>query len=252
MIRTVIVDDEPLARAGLRVMLEADPDIEIVGEAEDGASAITLIAAERPQLVMLDVQMPGGDGFEVLRGVAETHLPAVVFVSAYDQFALRAFEVHALDYLLKPVLPERLAESLRRVRLELASEVRAGADAIARLLDGQDPRTPAERPRRFAVRERDRYVLVLCERIRSIEAAGNYVELHCEGRTHLLRSTMAEVLRQLDPWCFVRIHRSWIVNIEHVASVAPSGNGDFDVSLNDGTVLQMSRNYRDALLPRGA
>ncbi len=249
MIRTVIVDDEPLARAGLRVLMEAEPDIEIVGEAEDGAAAVALITAARPQLVMLDVQMPGGDGFEVLRGIAETHLPVVVFVSAHDQFAIRAFDVHALDYLLKPVVPERLAECLRRVRIELASEVRAGAQALARLLDSGDPR-PSELPRRFAVRERDRYVLVPCERIRSIEAAGNYVELHADGRTHLLRSTMAEVLRQLDPQRFARIHRSWIVNIERVASVAPSGNGDFDVSLDDGTVLQMSRNYRDALLPR--
>lgn len=250
MIRTVIVDDEPLARVGLRMLLKAEPDIEIVGEAEDSDGAAALIAAARPELVMLDVQMPGGDGFDVLRRVAEIHLPVVVFVSAHDRFALRAFEVHALDYLLKPVVPERLAESLRRVRLELASDDRAGARALARLLDGEDPLEIRGHPRRLAVRERDRYVLVPCERIERIEAAGNYVQLYAGGRTHLLRSTMADVLSQLDPASFARIHRSWIVRIECVASVVPSGNGDFEVHLHDGTVLPMSRNHRDALLPR--
>jgi len=250
VIRTVIVDDEPLARVGLRMLLKAEPDIEIVGEAEDSTAAVALITETQPQLVMLDVQMPAGDGFDVLRRVGEIHLPVVVFVSAHDRFALRAFEVHALDYLLKPVVPERLAESLRRVRIELASEDRAGARALARLLDGDDPLERRERSRRFAVRERDRFVLVPCERIERIEAAGNYVQLYTGGRTHLLRSTMADVLHQLDPASFVRIHRSWIVNVEGVASVVPSGNGDFEVHLHDGTVLPMSRNYRHTLLPR--
>lgn len=249
MIRALIVDDEPLAREGLRILVERETDLELVGEADDADSAVRQILELRPDLVLLDVQMPGADGFEVLRRVADQHLPAVVFVSAHDHFALRAFEVHAVDYLLKPPSAARLGEALRRVREAARDDNEAGPTALRNLLESQS--TPATVPmRRFVVRDRHRYLLIAAAEVVHIEAAGNYAEIHARGTTFLVRETMSELERQLDPAQFARIHRSSIVSIEHVAEITPDGGGDFLVGLADGTELRMTRSYRDRLLPR--
>jgi two-component system LytT family response regulator len=256
VIRTVIVDDEPLAREGMRLLLAEEPDILVVAEAADGLEAVETIRMLRPDLVLLDVQMPEVDGFEVVRRVAEEHLPVIVFVSAHDRFALRAFEVHALDYLLKPVSRERLRDGLGRVRQELSRADRDGARALSRLVAEPLSRRPEEAPpsaplRRFAVKDGDRYLLLRADEVQWIEAAGNYVGLHARGKVFLMRSTLADLARGLDADRFARIHRSTIVNVDRVAEIVPDGSGDFLVKLRTGEVLTMSRTYRDELLPRG-
>lgn len=256
-IRTLIVDDEPLARDGLRLRLEREEGVEIVGEAVDGPSAVHAIESIRPDLVLLDVQMPGMDGFEVLEASAESHLPAVVFVTAYDEYAIRAFEVHALDYLLKPVSADRLTEALRRVRHELGRE--DGDDLqhrLAKLIetvqvergDSSALRDANGYAYRFAVRDHERFVLLKSIEIDWIESAANYARLHARGSSFLIRTTMSELEKKLDPRRFARIHRSTIVNIDRIKEIRPDAFGDFDVLLDKGATLRLSRTYRDRLL----
>jgi two-component system LytT family response regulator len=252
VIRVVIVDDEPLAREGLRLRLEREPGITVVAEAGSGSAAVATILSERPDLVFLDVQMPGGDGFQVLDRVAGQHLPEVVFVTAHDRHAVRAFEVHALDYLLKPIVDERFEAALRRARAELERGVaRANPARLSDLLD--DLRRPdaagASPLRRFAVRDRDRFRLIAVEEVRWFAAAGNYVEVHTAAGTHLIRDGIAALERRLDPGRFARIHRSTIVRLDGVREIVPTPHGDFEVVLDDGTRLGMSRTHRSRLLP---
>jgi two-component system LytT family response regulator len=249
-IRTLIVDDEPLAREGLRLMLRGVAAVDVVGEAGDGAAAVDAIGALRPDVVLLDVQMPGLSGFDVIDRARTDYLPRVVFVTAYDAHALRAFQVHAFDYLLKPVQAGRLAEAMARVRADLSR----GAPARARVLDvigglgaPGAPRPPAYKTR-FAVRDRDRFVLVQAADVDWLDAAANYVRLNARGREYLVRATLAEMERQLDPHAFTRIHRSTIVNVSRIRDVRVDAHGDYDVHLHDGRSLKMSRNYRDRLL----
>jgi two-component system LytT family response regulator len=252
-IRVVIVDDEPLARDGMRLLLGATPGVEVVGEAGDGASAIAMIGALGPDVVLLDVQMPGLNGFDVVEQVASDHLPLIVFVTAYDEYALRAFQVHAFDYLLKPVNPMRLADAMARVRLDLArggpgrERVMEVVDSV-RLAQGGQPMTRARYPVRFAVRDRDRYVLVRAADIDWVDAAANYVRLNTRGHGFLLRMTLAEMERRLDPAQFTRIHRSTIVNTARVREIKPDAHGDYEVLLLDGRTLRMSRSFRERLL----
>jgi two-component system LytT family response regulator len=245
VIRVLVVDDEPLAREGLRLRLGAEPDLELVGEAVDGADAVRAIEELAPDLVFLDVQMPGLDGFGVLRAVASEKLPRIVFVTAHEQHALRAFEVSALDYLLKPVAPERLAEALHKARAALA-RADGPDERLLRLLDHLDARTHA---RRLVAKDRGRYVLVPTEEIRWIAAAGNYAEIHdAQGRALLVRTTLAELEQRLDPAEFARVHRSTLVRLAHARELKPDAHGDFDLTLDDGTVLAVGRAYRDRLL----
>jgi two-component system LytT family response regulator len=256
MIRTLVVDDEPLAREGIRVRLAVERDVEVVGEAADGPAAVEAIRRLLPDLVMLDVQMPGMNGFEVLARVAGDCLPAVVFVTAYDSYALRAFEVHALDYLLKPFTAARLHEAVARARESLERDGdRADLDAMLRLIEerersGANP--PADRrpgqARRWALRDGERWLMLRADEVDWIEAAANYVRFHARGTAFLLRGTMAALEATLDPRQFARIHRSTIVNLDRVREVRPEWHGDFDVVLTDGQVLRMSRRYRQALL----
>lgn len=252
MIRTLIVDDEPPAREGLRVRLELERDIELVGEAADGPAAVEAIRRLMPDLLFLDVQMPGMDGFDVLSRTAGDCLPVVVFSTAYDRYALHAFDVHALDYLLKPFSTTRLQQALDRVRRELARDGDSHRAGVAALLDAREREeagaTGAAYATRWAVKDGERFVLLRADEVDWIEAAANYVRFQARGRSYLLRGTMAALERTLDPGKFARIHRSTIVNLDRVKEIKPEWHGDFDVVLTDGRTLRLSRNYRDALL----
>jgi len=249
-IRTLIADDEPLARKGIRVWLEPEQDIDIVGEATDGEQAAENIQALKPHLVFLDVRMPGIDGFQVLERVSSVYLPLTIFVTAYDTYAIRAFEVHAVDYLLKPISPARLSAALQRVRHELLlrEELEASQNKLLRLLEWVGPRADAQFPRRFVVRDRDKFVIVTTDEIDWIESAGNYVELHVGKKLFFLRETMRTLETRLDPEQFVRIHRSTIVNIARIKEITREWTGDFEVHLHDATRLRMSRSYQSRLL----
>jgi two-component system LytT family response regulator len=259
-IRTLIADDEPLARKGIRVRLEPEQDISIVGEATDGEEAVESIQALKPDLVFLDVQMPGIDGFQVLERVSQVHMPLTIFITAYDSYAMRAFEVHAVDYLQKPVSPIRLNAALQRVRHELLlrDELEASQNRLLRLLEfvGRDNASPQLRggnpesqfSRRFVVRDREKFVIVSAEDIEWIESAANYVELHSGKKVFLVRETMRTLETRLDPNQFVRIHRSTIVNISRIKEITREWTGDFEVLLYDGTKLRMSRSYQNRLL----
>ena len=229
MIRTVIVDDEPLARQGLRLRLERERDIEIVGEASDGPTAIDVIRRTGPDLVFLDVQMPGMNGFDVLGEMASLPLPVIVFVTAHDEFAIRAFEVEATDYLLKPFTQERFDEALRRARRSLA-----GSEPLERI----------------AVRSRDAWVILRADEIEWLEAAANYVEVHARGKEYLIRSTISNLEARLDSRRFFRIHRSTIVNADRITEIRSDAHGDYDVTIAGGKALRMTRNYSDRLLSR--
>ncbi len=259
MIRTLVVDDEPLARETVRVRLERERDVEIVGEAGDGFAAVEAIRRLAPDLVVLDIQMPGLDGFEVLERAAADLVPMVIFVTAYDRFAIRAFEVHALDYLLKPFTAERLRQSLQHARRALARDQaeamreRTAAVLAARAVErGVAPAPPAEGgfAHRLTVRDGDRFVMLRVAEIDWIEAAANYVRIHARGGMFVLRATMAAIEERLDPRQFARIHRSTIVNVDRVREIRPEWHGDFDVVLADGKTLRLGRSYRGALLGR--
>ena len=252
-IRTVIVDDEPAARRGVRLLLERDGGVDIVGEASGGAEAAELIARERPQLAFLDVQMPGCDGFQALVRAGIEHAPAVIFVTAYDEHALRAFEVNAVDYLLKPYDDARFAAALQRAKDEVR---RREADTVNtrlhQLLDylqhAPPPAAPAETVTdRILLKSSGEIFFLKAEEIDWIEAEGDYMKFHVGGRAHLMRETMARLEARLDPKRFIRIHRSTIVNIERLRKLSPSFAGEYAVILHDGTKLKLSRGYHERI-----
>ena len=250
MIRVLIADDEPLSRAELNRCLTGSADLEVVGEARDGLETVELVLSERPDLVFLDVQMPAMDGFEVLARVADQHLPAVVFVTAFDHFALRAFEVHALDYLLKPWSLERFEEAVRRARLALTADDPRPRERVAGLLDAPRPDLPAGPLTRFVVRDRGRFVLLNASEVDWIQAAENYAELHTAHAKHLVRHTMKELALRLDPRHYARIHRSLIVRIDAIRDIQPGDSGDHVVTLHSGERLPLSRTHRKVLLAK--
>jgi two-component system LytT family response regulator len=261
-IRTVVVDDEGPARRGLCLRLADDPRIVVVGEADGGRAALRAIAEQRPALLLLDVQMPVVDGFDVLRALPRDLLPQVVFVTAFDRHAVRAFEVHALDFLLKPVETTRLRAAIDRA--VAAIHARTTGDRTQRLLDtvralagrpdlgldeALDGRTLA--PRReghLTVRTDGRTVRVPCAEIDCIEAAGDYMCIHTPARTFLLRTTLGKLLARLDPTRFVRVHRSTIVGSAHVREIVAHANGEATLVLAGGRRVKASRGYREALL----
>jgi two-component system LytT family response regulator len=256
-IRTLIVDDEPLAREGVRLMIEGDDDIEVVGEARDGTSALKAIRALRPALVFLDVQMPGLTGIEVLDQTDAAWMPVVVFVTAYDQYAIQAFERSAIDYVLKPFDDERFAKALQRAKRQVRQR-KAGElnRKLMALLDGfRTEGAPAggvanqgeKWLTRLAIKSAGRIVFLRAEEIDWIGAADYYVELHVGGKAHLLREAMTKLEARLDPAKFLRIHRSAIVNVDRVQEIRASAHGDGAVVLRDGTKLKLSRSHRDKL-----
>lgn len=237
-VRTIIVDDEELARERLRSLLEREERIEIVGEAADGRSAVALIESAKPDLAFLDVQMPELTGFEVLEALTEEERPNVVFVTAHDKFALKAFEVHAVDYLLKPFDRERFQTALKR-----ALEKTARADLNPVLREAR-PAKPADR---LLVKSSGRVLLVKVDDIDWIEAADNYINLHVGKDSHLMRETMNSIETRLPTDKFMRISRSTIVNLERIQELQPMFHGEYVVLLKSGTKLTLSRGYRDKL-----
>ena len=242
--RALIVDDEPLARRGVVLRLRKFKGIEIVGECGDGSSAVGKILALSPDVVFLDVQMPGMDGFDVLRALPRENLPNVIFLTAYEQHALRAFEVHALDYLLKPVDDARFAAAIGRARKLMDSALKTTmAERVLQMLDGASEKYAT----RFSIQTGSRIQIVLAEDVEWIGAAGDYVELHGGRRSHLLRETMASLEQRLDPARFLRIHRSRIVRTDSIQELRSIENREFTVKLSDGSEHRSSRTYADRL-----
>lgn len=243
-LRVLLVDDEPLARERLRMLLAEDGAVEIAGEAADGEAAVEFIRAHHPDVVLLDIQMPGLDGFGVLRELGREELPLVILVTAFDQHAVKAFEAHALDYLLKPCKPARLREAIQRAREQLQS--RSAQDVSQRLVDllaEQRPKTP--HLTRLAVKHAERVVFVKASQIDWIEASGNYVVLHAGKESHIIRETIGTLDGQLAPDMFLRISRSAIVNLDRVKELQSLGAGEHVVILHDGRKLAMTRGLRE-------
>ena len=244
-IRVLIVDDEPLARRGIRLQLEPHPEFEIVGECGNGLEAVAAIQEQAPHLVFLDVQMPEMDGFQVIEAVGVEHMPAVIFVTAYDAYAIRAFDVHALDYLLKPFDRERFLQALDHARSQMTLAPRnLGAQLRALLHAHLGGRKHLER---LVVRSGGRIYFLEVAAVDWIEAADNYAELHVGKQSHLVRHTLASLEARLDPEQFVRIRHSTIVNVRKVKELRPSSSGEYDVVLQSGAVLESSRRYRKKL-----
>jgi two-component system, LytTR family, response regulator len=239
-IRVLIVDDEAVARRRLRRLLANEADVVVAGECGDGRTAVHAIARDAPDLVFLDVRMPELDGFEVVQSIAAAERPKIVFVTAFDRYALRAFDVHAVDYLLKPFTRERFHLALGRARERRAE--RPGDPRLPALL--RDLRSAHRYPSRVAVRAGDKYVVVNWRDVDWIEAADNYVSLHVGPREFLLRDTLASIEQQLDPEQFVRIHRSAIVQLDRVVELRPATHGDVQVKLRNGACLALSRTWR--------
>ena len=248
MIDVVIVDDEPPARARVRRLLADHADIRVTAECGDGASAVQTIETASPDLVLLDIQMPELDGFAVLQALDVPRMPEIIFVSAFDQYALRAFRVHALDYVVKPVEADRLSEALdharRRVRDRLASD-EAGMTGLLRDLSKDRPFLS-----RIPVRADGRVLVVDLAHVDWIGAADNYVSLHAGAREYLVRDTITQIEQRLDPEQFVRIHRSTIVRFDRIAELFPDLHGDFQVRLKNGATLALSRTFRPRLEER--
>ncbi|MFQ5528936.1 MAG: LytR/AlgR family response regulator transcription factor [Gemmatimonadota bacterium] len=243
-LRTLIVDDEPLARERLRTLLADHADIDLIGECEDGPAAVEAIERERPDLVFLDVQMPELTGFQVLERL-ESAPPEVIFVTAYDQYAIRAFDVHALDYLLKPFDRERFERALARARANARDTGRRAEmrEQLRALLDeAADRRTDA---RRLVVRGRGRIRFVDLEDVDYMEAAGNYVKIHTGEETHLLRETLTRMAERLPAAEFVRVSRSAIVRIDRITQLKPRGHGRYLIGLRSGASLNSGRTYAD-------
>ncbi|UXI65778.1 LytR/AlgR family response regulator transcription factor [Tahibacter amnicola] len=247
MIRTLIVDDEPVARRGIRQRLSSEPDITIVGECGDGADAIAAIGELTPDLVFLDIQMPGLDGFAVIEAVGLQRMPAVIFVTAFDQHAVRAFDVHAVDYVLKPVDGDRFRAALDRARATLRDTDDRLAERIAAALAELGHRASPRWTRRLAIKSEGRVTLVDIRDVDRMETAGNYVEVHAGGAVHLLRETMTSLEARLDPQRFARVSRTALVNLDKVREVQAMFNGDFVLVLRDGSEVSGSRRFRTAL-----
>jgi two-component system, LytTR family, response regulator len=248
-LRVVIVDDEAPAREGLRLRLQRESDVLVLGEYADPAMAMAALKADAPDVVFLDIEMAGLDGFSLLKRLDRLN-SSIVFVTAYDQYAARAFEINAVDYLLKPVEQERLHDALERARTRLASDDRGElASRVTRLVDALEVApTSVKAPDRIAIRSDDAIRFIDPSTIDYIDAAGGSVRVHANGVVQEVRKSMGEMTALLDPSRFVRIHRSTIVNIARIKELQPYFHGEFIVVLHNGTQLKSSRSYRDVLV----
>ena len=243
---TLIVDDEPLAREGLRMLLSQDAEVSAIHEAKDGREALATIRETRPDLVLLDVQMPEIDGFSVVKEIGPEQMPAVVFVTAHDQYAIQAFEINAIDYLLKPVTEERFAQAMERAKLRIRHSPADEANRqIISLLE--TIASPRRYLKRLAVRSAGKTVFVEVEDIDWMEAAENYVQLHAGRSGHLLHVAMNTLEKSLDPEMFQRIHRSVIVNVRRIKELQPALHGEYVITLQNGVRLQSGRIYHQKL-----
>lgn len=264
-IKTLVVDDESLARKGLSVRLEDFPEVQVLDACQSGRQALEAVKAHQPQLMFLDIQMPGMNGFEVLREIRQQQLPMplVVFVTAYDQYAIKAFEVRAIDYLLKPVDHERLQKAIDRTMSTIEQQqqqqqqdklINLVADAtgedcediLKRLASGEDL-SGSRYPEHIAIKESGEITRVAINAIEWVDAAGDYMCIHAQNETHILRRTMKELEQELNPQRFQRIHRSAIVNMAHVEKLCSRQNGEYHLILRNGKQLKVSRSYKDRI-----
>jgi two-component system LytT family response regulator len=259
-IRTILVDDEPLAIQGLELRLQAHDDVEIVAKCQNGREAISAIKTHKPDLAFLDIQMPGFDGFSVVQGLMEVEPPLFVFVTAYSDHALRAFEAQAVDYLMKPVDEARLADTLDRVRQRLAEKSSVGEaeklkealaehapEAAAEIVDSGDGHLSSRFEKLINVKDRGQIFRVDVDTIEIVEAAGDYMCIKTADNTLILRETMKDLEKRLDPRRFQRVHRSTIVNLDQVRQVKPHTNGECFLVLDSGAQVKVSRSYRDVV-----
>ncbi|RAK03079.1 LytTR family two component transcriptional regulator [Larkinella arboricola] len=246
--RSLIIDDELLARQVIRTLLQTVPDFMVVDEAANGTEAVLKVLQQKPDLIFLDIQMPELDGFEVMKEIWAHHQPMVVFTTAYDQYALRAFEVNAVDYLLKPFNEIRFYQALNRAKERLAQRAQPQVDALmGQLLHDEAARPDGAYLRRILVKETGKMSLVNTDDILYFDADGNYITLHTEEKNHLIYESLTNLETRLDPSTFVRIHRSHIVNLDYIAEIENHFNGEYKVRLRTGQQLKWSRSYRDNL-----
>lgn len=245
-IRVLVVDDEALARERACQLLKADPEIEIIGQCGDGQTAVEKIQKDKPDLVLLDVQMPELDGFAVVEAVGADKMPAVIFVTAHEKFALKAFDVHAIDYLLKPYDRERFETALRRAKDQLARSKSGDLQSKMSALLGEI-KTQPKPANRLVVKTEGRVLLLKNEDVDWVEAADNYIILHIGADTHMLRETMTSIESRLPSEKFIRVNRSTIVNIDRIKELQPLFHGEYVIILKNGTKLTLSRGYREKL-----
>lgn len=246
-LQTIIIDDVDLARERIKMLIAGDTEIEIVGECDSGNDAVAAILDLKPDLVFLDVQMPEMNGFEIVETVGAENMPATIFVTAYDKFALQAFEVNAVDYLVKPFDKERLTKAVERAKREIAQQKPDDLKERLKLLL-QEVQTERKYIKRIPIKSANGTILLAVEDVDWINAAGHYVELHAGSDTHLVRQQITLLEQKLDPEKFTRIHRSSIVNIDRIKSLHPLFNGDHLIILRDGTELNLSRTYHEKLI----
>jgi two-component system, LytTR family, response regulator len=245
-LRLLIADDEPLIRSGIRATLTKLSGIELTTECESGSEALRIIREQSPNLVLLDVRMPDYTGLEVIHEVGPERMPMVIFITAYDEYAIQAFELNAVDYLLKPFDEDRLIQSIDRARERLTTTARAEwAARLEALLLSQPKRTSLDR---LAVRSKDGFEMVALDAVDWLQANDNYVELHSGNRVRLVHDTLTNLERQLDPTQFARVHRSRIVNISRIVKIAPLANGAYSLMLRNGATVTTGRLYRDVVL----
>jgi two-component system, LytTR family, response regulator len=259
-IRTLIVDDEPHAREGIRIRLKESSNIEIIGECSSGVEALEFIHALKPDLVFLDIQMPEMNGFEIVQKIEIKPIPIIIFITAYDSYAVKAFEYHALDYLLKPINDKRFKDMLKSVISEITHRNLEKYSNTLKLLvneyfekvesNYEEPKLSKQKKKdaylvRLMIKAKDHISFITSDEIEWIESAGDYVYIHSNSKKNIVRETLTSLEEKLDPQKFARIHRSAIVNVEKIKSLRPNESGDYDVFLHTGTKLKLSRTYRD-------